>query len=458
MVEQGYNINAFLDTMESQISQIEKLTLELEELKERNKKILNDNKYIVDEIWEYKKTINKILNIKNGFLKLKSLEDVYVYLSAIVDFIFKLKEYNIYNINDIINYIEKTHYTKKYDNIDNINDIITEYHIEDTKKKENKYQMFNKTIINKTYEDKYFTKNTINENIYKVDKKILDFNEMQKALKSDTILKNTKIYNLKIYVKNIPIIIEYQKYEKNNFEENQLIPYFDMRKYIKTLTNLLKKYNLSFIQNNFNKKVKNNNTVTGKRNKYTKRDNIKNINCILEKISKNVKNTTFYKIKVERNKTLNKLYSYLYNDKEKLDKDEILELKEVEKIDLNCKNKSRFNNRCKIYDKIYNNNDIFSSQYILLPSYIDLISDKYIDLFLYKLELLCKGKDIDYVKNIENTEKSENKEKYPICEECGFEIDKSGCVCPNNCKNPDCENYDEDEENDLCKKCIDEDF
>lgn len=135
MVEQGYNINAFLDTMESQISQIEKLTLELEELKERNKKILNDNKYIVDEIWEYKKTINKILNIKNGFLKLKSLEDVYVYLSAIVDFIFKLKEYNIYNINDIINYIEKTHYTKKYDNIDNINDIITEYHIEDTKKK-----------------------------------------------------------------------------------------------------------------------------------------------------------------------------------------------------------------------------------------------------------------------------------------------------------------------------------
>ncbi|GAA5815347.1 hypothetical protein MFLAVUS_008854 [Mucor flavus] len=45
-----------------------------------------------------------------------------------------------------------------------------------------------------------------------------------------------------------------------------------------------------------------------------------------------------------------------------------------------------------------------------------------------------------------------------ICDECGFEIDEKGCVCPDNCENEECENYDEDVYDTLCKKCNNESY
>lgn len=48
----------------------------------------------------------------------------------------------------------------------------------------------------------------------------------------------------------------------------------------------------------------------------------------------------------------------------------------------------------------------------------------------------------------------ENKCQEIICGECGDTIDENGCICPNTCKNMQCDNYDSDEENDLCKDCI----
>lgn len=67
---------------------------------------------------------------------------------------------------------------------------------------------------------------------------------------------------------------------------------------------------------------------------------------------------------------------------------------------------------------------------------------------------------IQYENNIVNDkfeEKSiQEQDKKPdelICDDCGFEIDESGCVCPDICKNLECDNYDEDEIYDLCKKC-----
>ncbi|KAI8080663.1 hypothetical protein BDF21DRAFT_399232 [Thamnidium elegans] len=50
--------------------------------------------------------------------------------------------------------------------------------------------------------------------------------------------------------------------------------------------------------------------------------------------------------------------------------------------------------------------------------------------------------------NIENTlDFNIDDNNNNICEDCGFEINENGCICPDICKNKDCENYDEDEYN-----------
>lgn len=40
-----------------------------------------------------------------------------------------------------------------------------------------------------------------------------------------------------------------------------------------------------------------------------------------------------------------------------------------------------------------------------------------------------------------------------VCNDCGDTVDESGCICPNTCRRESCDNYDEDEENDLCRDC-----
>lgn len=69
-----------------------------------------------------------------------------------------------------------------------------------------------------------------------------------------------------------------------------------------------------------------------------------------------------------------------------------------------------------------------------------------------------KNKDEEYNHinkntNIENTSYLNNNDNDNICDECGFEIDEKGCICPDICKNEDCENYDEDEYNEICNIC-----
>ncbi|KAI8076919.1 hypothetical protein BDF21DRAFT_400104 [Thamnidium elegans] len=53
--------------------------------------------------------------------------------------------------------------------------------------------------------------------------------------------------------------------------------------------------------------------------------------------------------------------------------------------------------------------------------------------------------------NIENTLdfNIDDNNNNNICEDCGFEINENGCICPDICKNKDCENYDEDEYNNI---------
>lgn len=54
-------------------------------------------------------------------------------------------------------------------------------------------------------------------------------------------------------------------------------------------------------------------------------------------------------------------------------------------------------------------------------------------------------------KNTLESDIDESKE-IDICEDCGFEINENGCICPINCNNIDCENYDEDWD-ELCETC-----
>ena len=86
--------------------------------------------------------------------------------------------------------------------------------------------------------------------------------------------------------------------------------------------------------------------------------------------------------------------------------EEINDFKEEENI--NDSNNSRLLKKCKIYNKIYNNINVYMSKYIFYPSLFDGIKDESIDLLMYKLELLCIDKNIENVKkidDIENTEK-----------------------------------------------------
>lgn len=91
-----------------------------------------------------------------------------------------------------------------------------------------------------------------------------------------------------------------------------------------------------------------------------------------------------------------------------MDQHEIDDFKMEEKIQ--DKNSSRLDKKCIIYNNIYKNNDIFSSDFIFLPSIFDNINkeDDIIELLIYKLGLLCKGEDINYIKNIDKIENTEN--------------------------------------------------
>lgn len=160
---------------------------------------------------------------------------------------------NLIKENDKLDFFKKYSSKKDYDNNYkiqsnyNINEIVTDYHL-NCKSNSNKkyYNNHDYDIIKKMYEDKSFPK-IIEEQNSKLNERLLDFNKFKEICLKELIFKNTKFYNLKINVNNIPVIIEYNKYEKNNFLENKLVPYFDINKYFKNIIKLFEKYNITFI-------------------------------------------------------------------------------------------------------------------------------------------------------------------------------------------------------------------
>lgn len=246
------NIYAMVDTIESLKQQIEDISTQLLYYQEDYQKILKINTNLIKENDKYKNDINNLLE-NNNFLGLKSLKDVNIYLQSIIMFIKEIKKYNINNIHDILDFFKKYSSKKDYDNNYkiqsnyNINEIVTDYHL-NCKSNSNKkyYNNHDYDIIKKMYEDKSFPK-IIEEQNSKLNERLLDFNKFKEICLKELIFKNTKFYNLKINVNNIPVIIEYNKYEKNNFLENKLVPYFDINKYFKNIIKLFEKYNITFI-------------------------------------------------------------------------------------------------------------------------------------------------------------------------------------------------------------------
>lgn len=177
---------------------------------------------------------------------------------------------------------------------------------------------------------------------------------------------------------------KYENLIKQNIDNyNKKESWNKYEKYLKEMVDEEEKYEKQLILSLVNKNTKKNKPFSNiKRNKYEKTNQLDILNNILDKVSKKIrkKDDPYYQIKLERNKTLIKLYSYLYKNKNNLIDGERQELIEEEKIrDLNS---SRFNKYCNIYNKIYNNEKIFSSNYIFLAGLFDKLNKKYVDLLI----------------------------------------------------------------------------
>jgi hypothetical protein len=286
--------------------------------------------------------------------------------------------------------------------------------------------------IKKTKESNYYNDYLFDD--YNKNKEIYINTENIKV----KIKKEANIYNLKINISNIPIIIIHYKYEKNNYKAHQLIPFFDINKYFYKLFSYINKYNLSFniknqkeMVNTFSPKVTLNKAFHNKylkicleSNKNDKKGNINkeikmktkkkiinkedNINSIINNLYKKNKKTKSYKIRLKTNKYIIKMYSDIFNIKDELNEDDVNELYNENHIkDTNI---SRVFIKSEIYNKIYNNNNIYNSDNIINIGLIDKINKSDIELFIYKLELFCKGENIEKIFNIDKIANTENDE------------------------------------------------
>lgn len=217
--------------------------------------------------------------------------------------------------------------------------------------------------------------------------------------KKSNIINNTMIYNLKINIKNIPVIVEHHKYEQTNPKDCQLVHYYDINKHYKDLLLLFNKYNLSFN----NKKRKQKDLNTPKRNNYGQIDQVAEINKILDKLVKSRKiGSRRYpdNINIKLNRYKLESYNDYYINSNKYDEDEKQLFFEQENIKYNTINKSRFEKYTRIFHKLHNDEIIRNSEYVFLPNTFKNINLKSIDNLIYKIRQLCKDKySLEEIKN-----------------------------------------------------------
>jgi hypothetical protein len=404
--------SAFIETISEHMITIEILTIQNKNLEEKIKKyqkqIFDKNNIISNLNDEIKKSDEKDIYMTNflndnGFSNPEQLlefitenknKSYIIDISNIYDYNILMKNPLYKSLNEVnsglvkeIKQLKNNKYEKITDNI-NEDDIIIDYNLSIFDKKNNEDYYTNYIINNSIYNNKINYKSNIKNNTITTTNIIIPqkvtlnkpfydkyINELLK--KNDILKLNNKEYENRFIINSYKDYIE-DLYLDNEVYDNQWIIYH---------------YNSNNKKNT--KKV----NVEKKRKKYNKTNQLEIVNSILDKSTKKVKNTKFYNIKIERNKSLIKLYSYLYNNKEEIkneDKEDLI-------IDENIRdlNSSRFNKCCNIYNKIYNNDKIFSSNYIFTPGTFEKINDKSIDLLIYKLELLCNNEDIDKIRKID---------------------------------------------------------
>lgn len=132
------------------------------------------------------------------------------------------------------------------------------------------------------------------------------------------------------------------------------------------------------------------------------------INNILDKAIKKVRNTEFYCKRLQNNKDKIKTYSYFHINKKNMSVDDIIEFKHEENI--KDKNDSRIGKFANIFNKICENVNIYNSNYIFHPFLFENVKVNYIDLLIHKLDMLCQGVPYDDVKHVEDIPEKPNTE------------------------------------------------
>lgn len=282
------------------------------------------------------------------------------------------------------------------------------------------------------------------------DLKMKNLNTPKINIKYDNIKKNTKIYNIKININEIPIIIEHHKYEQSNLKNCQLVPYFDINKYFINLKVLFDKYNLSFKNPNTPK-------INIKKVNNIKLDQKKEADLVLGRIKKSLELLNKKKINKENiynvNRRIIDTYSYLHNNMHEYDSYIDINVEGL-KID---KNKSRFITISKLFNIIKNTPELYNSEYIFNYYTFKKINNEGLDFMIKNLNEICyneKNKywsiyknhieyDDYYDKIIENEINKEQEEDYEDSDYDGF---VNSCVF--------CENTEDlDPSTGICNEC-----
>lgn len=333
----------------------------------------------------YQEQEKEIIYLKNNNEKLKSKNkqlnnDIYFYEKKI-----KQLEINL-NIhkknNDII-----LEFSNEFgiNNIDELFNMLNNYRKDKLKNTENIIPVLNKDLINindhhwKLYID--YLNNT-NKLIYSYNEKTI-INYVSSRLKDNYSIDKNKNnnFNLKKTYNNL-FIEQYKNYFEDLYLENEI-------------------YDNKWIMEVYNKNTETNKYKNKKncRKKYNRSNQIDNINKVVNTIYKKKKNTKLYEYKKEKNKLNIITYNYMFNNIDKMSEEEINEFKKEEYIF--DSNNSRLLKKCCIYNKIFNNDIIFNSNYVFHPSLFDNIKESFIELLIYKIELLCKNENIEKIMEIE---------------------------------------------------------
>lgn len=385
----------------------------------------NQSIYKYDNLFECLQTLFLSVNNINTFLSKNEFKDI----DDLMAFILQHKEHNC-SVNVELSVFDRT---KK---VTFNNGFFNKYF---NKAKNNKLNNYTKkckygtctNFIPNSYDYCYNHYNIEIKNTENKNNSLLDFNKAKNIFdkKEETYIQK---YVSEMINNHLDDRIIYDIIKNNNEKQeyNRILYEKDLK-----IKELLKNQKVKPGPKPKNKKVQldKSSSSTEQRKRYEKWNQVLEHKDILEKLVKKNKNTKTYNIRLKTNRSRIKLFSELLPIK--FNNNELKELAEDDVINKTDSNDSRFFIKAEIYDKIYKNDIIFNSEYIFNTGLFDKITKKHnnIELLIHKLELLCKGVDIDIIKKIEDLPKIENMENKPLTgnvnEKCSY---CNKCIYPSN--------------------------